>query len=134
MVTLLDLPDEILMNICDFIETPSIDAIQRLSRVNRRLRSIALPVVARFFPRDNNRQIQPFAMLLLRNPHLRDAVQELILPLSSLDDLESLWDHDEDEDYLGIRPSELEELATAAAQAWPEMAESTEWLEDIRNG
>ncbi|KAF5619291.1 catalase-peroxidase 2 [Fusarium tjaetaba] len=104
MGQLLDLPDEILTDICTLICDSDRLALLQVTYANKRLYRIASPLVVRHWPfyrsTSHSQASAQFAMHLVRNPDLQRNVKSY---------------------------GELDELATAARQRYPELADDTQW-------
>ncbi|KAJ3462356.1 hypothetical protein MRS44_007142 [Fusarium solani] len=123
MANLLDLPDEALENI--FLCGVDGPALHQLTRVNKRLRRIASPILVQRWPYSHERLL----LHLLHYPELRIHVKEL-----KFENLVAFRDHEEDHTVCDISIESLEGLAATVDDAWPALANSTKWAEYIRKG
>ncbi|UPL00587.1 hypothetical protein LCI18_011521 [Fusarium solani-melongenae] len=123
MASLLDLPDETLENVL----LCNIDGrtLHQLTRVNKRLRRIASPILVQRWPYSHERLL----LHLLHYPEFRTRVKEL-----KFEDLVPFRDHEEDHTGCDISIESLEALAATVDEAWPALAKSTKWAEYIRKG
>lgn len=129
MPQLLHVPDEILHRILTCVSEVDHGTLFKAAAVNRQLNSIATPLLVRYFKADFVRHIELLALHLLRYPELRKNVRRL-----ELDYLTTWGDRKFDRIHPQISPNELNELAEAAIDAWPALAETTNWVERIRFG
>ncbi|KAF5718232.1 hypothetical protein FMUND_5328 [Fusarium mundagurra] len=120
MGQLLDLPDEIITDICTLICDSDRLALFQVIYVNKRLYRIASPLLVRHWPfyrsTSHKQASAHFALHLIRNPDLQRNVKSLVfdgqLPI---------------EDDPWGRYGELDELAAAARQRYPELADDPQW-------
>ena len=132
MPQLLNLPNELLFQISEYVSATDRRALFKLVGVNRRLNRVAAPLLVRRWPWMGDWEdifIDPFALYLLRRPELRREVRRVKL-LATIG-----WD-DRNRSLRKpkIGPDDLVELATAAAQAWPALDDCINWTEQIRSG
>ncbi|RSL83541.1 hypothetical protein CEP52_016680 [Fusarium oligoseptatum] len=120
MANLLDLPDETLESVL----LGSIDGhtLHQLTRVNKRLRRIASPMLVQRWPYSNERLL----LYLLHHPELRTEVKEL-----KFGNLVTFRCHTYGRD---ISDESLEALAATVDEAWPALAKSTKWAEFVCKG
>ncbi|KAI8718218.1 hypothetical protein NCS52_00600000 [Fusarium sp. LHS14.1] len=123
MASLLDLPDETLESVL----LCNIDGrtLHQLTRVNKRLRRIASPILVQCWPYSHERLL----LHLLHHPEFRNHVKEL-----KFESLVTFRDHEEDHSGCEISNESLEALAATVDDAWPTLAKSTKWAEYIRRG
>ncbi|KAL2687912.1 hypothetical protein Neosp_005481 [[Neocosmospora] mangrovei] len=123
MASLLDLPDETLESVL----LCNVDGrtLHQLTRVNKRLRRIASPILVQCWPYSHERLM----LQLLHHPELRKHVKEL-----KFESLVAFRDHEEDHSRCEISDESLEVLAATVDDAWPALAKSTKWAEYIRKG
>ncbi|KAM6527656.1 hypothetical protein FALCPG4_008707 [Fusarium falciforme] len=123
MASLLDLPDETLENVL----LCNIDGrtLHQLTRVNKRLRRLASPILVQRWPYSHERLL----LHLLHHPEFRAHVKEL-----KFENLVAFRDHEEDHTGCDITIESLEALAATVEEAWPALAKSTKWAEHIRKG
>ncbi|KAH7148031.1 hypothetical protein DER46DRAFT_616110 [Fusarium sp. MPI-SDFR-AT-0072] len=128
MGQLLDLPDEILTHICTLICDSDRLGLFQVIYVNKRLQRIASPLLVRhwpFHPSILHKQAPArFAVHLVRNPHLQRNVKSIVF--------DELIPIEEDDPWAG--DGELDELAVAARQHFPELANDPSWCEGLLNG
>ncbi|KAF5229571.1 hypothetical protein FANTH_14141 [Fusarium anthophilum] len=127
MGQLLDLPDELLTDICTLICDSDRLALFPVTYVNKRLHRIASPLLVRHWPfyREILYKQAParFALHLVRNPHLQGNVKSIII-----DDLICV----EQDDPLDV--AGLDELALVARQRFPELANDPGWCDGLVDG
>ncbi|KFH41068.1 hypothetical protein ACRE_082270 [Hapsidospora chrysogenum ATCC 11550] len=132
MPQLLNLPNELLFQISEYVSATDRRALFKLVGVNRRLNRVAAPLLVRRWPWMVDWEdifIDPFALYLLRHPELRRQVRRLkLLATVGWDDRNRSLRRPK------IGPDELVELSTAAAQAWPALDDCINWTEQIRSG
>ncbi|KAF4443038.1 hypothetical protein FACUT_1591 [Fusarium acutatum] len=125
---LLGLPDELLTDIFTLICDTNRLALFQVIYVNKRLHRIASPLLVRhwpFYPEILHKQAPArFALHLLRNPHLQRNVKSIVL--------DELIRIDEDDPLVGA--DGLDELALAARQRFPELANDPGWCDGLVNG
>ncbi|KAI8671988.1 hypothetical protein LRP88_03493 [Fusarium phalaenopsidis] len=123
MASLLDLPDETLESVL----LCNIDGrtLLQLTRVNKRLRRIASPILVQRWPYSHERLL----LHLLHYPEFRIHVKEL-----KFEDLVTFRLHEADHSGCDISTESLEALAATVDEAWPALAKSTKWAEYIRKG
>ncbi|RTE76829.1 hypothetical protein BHE90_008685 [Fusarium euwallaceae] len=120
MPNLLDLPDEALeaVLLCNIGGR----TLHQLTRVNKRLRRIANPILVQRWPYSHERLL----LYLLHHPELRTEVKEL-----KFENLVTFRCHTYGRD---ISDESLEALAATVDEAWPALAKSTKWAEFVRKG
>ncbi|CVL07698.1 uncharacterized protein FMAN_14576 [Fusarium mangiferae] len=125
MGNLLDLPDEIHTQIYTLIGDSNRLALFQVIYVNKRLHRIASPLLVRhwpFHPEILHKEAPArFALHLVRNPHLQRNVKSIVF-----DDLIRI---EEDDTLVGV--DGLDELALAARQRFPELANDPGWCEGL---
>ena len=128
MTGLLDLPNEILRMTLKWVSEVHHRTLFKVAAVNKRLNSVATPLLVRSWKCEHwNSKVEPFVTHLLRHPEYRREVRHLYIYPSNEE--EPLPD--------GPRPAPCparEEIAAAAAEALPELAERAKFTERILLG
>ncbi|KAF4969798.1 hypothetical protein FSARC_3023 [Fusarium sarcochroum] len=131
MPDLMSLPDEMLHQICVLISDTCRVMLFDVSRLNKRFHRIVSTLLIRHWPirRWSHGQIAParFALHLLHYPHLRDHVKSLVLDPIALF-------RDDDYEKVALDLEEMRELTVAAQDELPEMADSSSWCDELRQG
>ncbi|KAF4494996.1 hypothetical protein FAGAP_8822 [Fusarium agapanthi] len=127
MGQLLDLPDELLTDICILICDSDRLALFQVIYVNKRLHKIASPLLVRHWPfylsTSYKQASARFALHLVRNPHLQRNVKSIVF-----DELICI----EEDDSL-VSADEFGELALAARQRFPELVHDPGWCNGLAN-
>ncbi|KAF4469771.1 hypothetical protein FALBO_3325 [Fusarium albosuccineum] len=131
MCNLLSLPDEMIRRVCTSLSDIHHASLFKLVLVNKHLNRVVTPLLVRrwFVDREKRRPpaIERLALHLLRHPEFRREVKHI--------QFASVQTAAEQHDTTRlITARELEELSQAAHGAWPALAESTDWADQIRNG
>ncbi|KAF5630274.1 hypothetical protein F52700_7296 [Fusarium sp. NRRL 52700] len=127
MGRLMDLPDELLTDICTLICDSDRLALFQVIHVHKRLQRIVSPLLVRHWPflsEIMHKQAPAFfALHLVRNPQLQRNVKSLVF-----DGLIRI-----EQDTRVVGPGGLDELALAARQRFPELSNDHDWCNELVN-
>nr|CEG05187.1 unnamed protein product [Fusarium clavum]CEG05895.1 unnamed protein product [Fusarium clavum] len=133
-----NLPNELLREILLFASTyDRVCPLRNIALVNKQMRRVAFPLLVRHWERDC-RLHQPglglLALHLLRYPEHRTQVKTLnfMSPTTRERDPEGRISYDQSP--VRLRPESLAELARAAGEALPNLAQSSNWVGRIQIG
>lgn len=132
------LPNELLREICLFASTyDQVCPLRALALVNKQIRRVAFPLLVRHWERDSSFQ-QPhlglLALHLLRYPEHRSQVKTLNFMSPSTRKTNPRGQTLYDQSPVCLRPESLAELARAAQEALPNLAQSSNWIGRIQIG
>ncbi|CAG7559932.1 unnamed protein product [Fusarium equiseti] len=132
------LPDELLREICLFASTyDRVCPLRALALVNKQIRQVAFPLLVRHWERDSSfhqPHLGPLALHLLRYPEHRSHVKTLnfMSPSTRKKNLRGQTVYDQSP--VRLRSESLAELARAAQEALPNLAQSSNWVGRIQIG
>ncbi|KAJ3533335.1 hypothetical protein NM208_g6029 [Fusarium decemcellulare] len=131
MCSLLGLPDEMIHQVCTSLSDIHHASLFELVLVNKHLSRLVTPLlVRRWFVDPEKRKppaIERLALHLLRHPGFRKEVKHV-----QFASVQTAAEHHDTTPL--ITSQELEQLSLAVHGAWPALAESTDWADQIRNG